>query len=123
MLASYAKWYSFTPPHWPNFPPPLTPATPDPLDCIPDCSELALLYLGHQGPLLQPVQVRLLARGLVPYHPSQDFTQSTLSIPLEPLLNAAVGCSGEIRHIPNGFPLSQVPEGLQSGTPPGMHFF
>ena len=24
MLASYAKWYSFTPPHWPNFPPPLT---------------------------------------------------------------------------------------------------
>ena len=24
MLASYAKWYSFTPPHWPNMPPPLT---------------------------------------------------------------------------------------------------
>ena len=24
MLVSYAKWYSFTPPHWPNFPPPLT---------------------------------------------------------------------------------------------------
>ena len=26
MLASYAKWYSFTPPQRPNFPPPLTPA-------------------------------------------------------------------------------------------------
>ena len=25
MLASYAKWYSFTPPQRPNFPPPLTP--------------------------------------------------------------------------------------------------
>ena len=24
MLASYAKWYSFTPPQRPNFPPPLT---------------------------------------------------------------------------------------------------
>ena len=24
MLANYAKWYSFTPPHWHDFPPPLT---------------------------------------------------------------------------------------------------
>ena len=27
MLANYAKWYSFTPPHWHNFPPPLTSCT------------------------------------------------------------------------------------------------
>ena len=28
MLASYAKWYSFTPPQRPNFPPPLTDGLP-----------------------------------------------------------------------------------------------
>ena len=55
------------------------------------------------------------------YHSSQDFAKSTLSIPPEPLFHAAVGCSGQIHHILNAFPLVQTLEGSQSGAPLGRH--
>ncbi len=59
----------------------------------------------------------------MPYHSSQDFAKSTLSITPEPLFHAAVGCSGQIHYILNAFPLVQLPEGLQSGAPLGVHLF
>ena len=59
----------------------------------------------------------------MPYHPSQNFAKSTSSIPPEPLFHAAVGCPGRIHYILNAFPLAQLPEGLQSGTPLGMYLF
>ena len=59
----------------------------------------------------------------MPYHPSQDFAESTLSIPPEPLLHAAIGCSGQVHHVLDAFPLAQLPEGLQAGAPLGMHLF
>ncbi len=59
----------------------------------------------------------------MPYHPSQDFAKSIFSIPPEPLLHAAAGCSGQVHYILNTFPLVQLPEGLQSGSPLRVHLF
>ena len=56
----------------------------------------------------------------MPYHASQDFAESTLSIPPEPL-HAAIGCSGQVHHVLNALPLVQLPEGLQPGAQLGMH--
>ncbi len=59
----------------------------------------------------------------MPYYSSQDFAEPTSSIPPDPLLHAAVGRPGQVRHILNAFPLAQLLESLQSGAPLEMRLF